>query len=292
VRVLAWNVSSDAFVRDAATFKALLTRADADILLFDEVGPTTTETQLRAALAGRARAGSDGWHIAIGQSGGRQRGVIASRQPTERLPELSEGVPYPTPDRDRIYDRMVAAKANLLANSMDGGIPVNGAIAMAGPRRLLLITVDLQCCGQGSTSWEEDKRRAETRELRRRIEQVLTRTRVDGVIVAGDFNLVSGPLPLVILSGPYPLPHGGLIAAELRHLDGTETWTWDGRGTPFPSSTIDFVLYNPRALRLRTGYILDSADLSRAELDRLGLEPESAIRLSKHLPLVAEFAWH
>src|SRR5262245_30932370 len=102
VRVLAWNVSSDAFVRDAATFKAVLTRADADILLFDEVRPTTTETQLRAALAGRARAGSDGWHIASGQSGGRQRGVIASRQPTERLPELSEGVPYPVPDRDRI----------------------------------------------------------------------------------------------------------------------------------------------------------------------------------------------
>jgi hypothetical protein len=55
---------------------------------------------------------------------------------------------------------------------------------------------------------------------------------------------------------------------------------------------MDFVLYSPHTLRLRTGYILDSADLSRAELDRLGLDPESATRLSKHLPLVTEFLWH
>lgn len=292
VRVLAWNVSSNAFVRDAAAFKALLSRADADILLFDEVAPTTTEIQLRAALAGRAGAGSNGWHIAFGQSGGRQRGVIVSREPLERLPELSEVVPYPVADRDRIYDRMVDAKADLPGYSMDGGIPVNGAIVMAGPRRLLVVVIDLQCCGNDPASWEEDRRRAEARELRRRIEQVLARTRVDSVIVAGDFNLVSTPLPLVILSGPYPLPHGGLIAAELRHVDGTETWTWDGQGTPFPSRPMDFVLYSPRALRLRAGYILDSADLSRAELDRLGLEPASAIRLSKHLPVVAEFVSH
>jgi hypothetical protein len=55
---------------------------------------------------------------------------------------------------------------------------------------------------------------------------------------------------------------------------------------------MDFVLYSPDALRLHTGYILDSADLGRAELDRVGLEPQSAVRLSKHLPLVAEFVWH
>ena len=291
VRLLSWNVSSDAFVRDPATFRALLTKADADILLFDEVSPATTEAQLRAVLAGRRREGSNDWHISVGSSGGRQRGVIASRQPLERLPALSEVVPYPAAERDRLHNRMVAANADRPGSSMDGGIPVNGALVTTGGRRLLVVIVDLQCCGNDPASWEEDRRRVEAAELRRRIEEVLQRTRVDGVIVAGDFNVVNTPLPLVALSGPYPPPHAGLIAAELRQLDGTETWTWDGRGSPFPSRPMDFMLYGPHALQLRTGYILDSADLGRTELDKLGLSVDSAGRLSKHLPLVAEFVW-
>jgi Endonuclease/Exonuclease/phosphatase family len=291
LRLLSWNVSSDAFVRDPATFRALLTRADADILLFDEVSPATTEAQLRAALAGRRREGSNDWHISVGSSGGRQRGVIASVQPLERLPELSEVVPYPAAERERLHKRMVAADADRPAYSMDGGIPVNGALVTTGARRLLVVIVDLQCCGNDPASWEEDRRRVEAAELRRRIGGVLKRTRVDGVIVAGDLNLVSTPLPMVSLSGPYPAPHAGLIAAELLHVDGSETWTWDGRGSQFPSRPMDFILYGPHALQLRTGYILDSADLGRTELDKLGLTVESAGRLSKHLPLVAEFVW-
>jgi len=291
VRLLSWNVSSDAFVRDPATFRALLTKADADILLFDEVSPATTEAQLRAVLAGRRRDASNDWHISVGSSGGRQRGVIASRQPLEPLPALSEVVPYPAAERDRLHNLMVAANADRPGYSMDGGIPVNGAVVTTGGRRLLVVIVDLQCCGNDPASWEEDRRRVEAAELRRRIEEVLKRTRVDGVIVAGDFNVVNTPLPLVALSGPYPVPHAGLIAAELRQLDGTEAWTWDGRGSPFPSRPMDFMLYGPHALQLRTGYILDSADLGPTELDKLGLTVESAGRLSKHLPLVAEFVW-
>ena len=290
-RVLSWNVSDDAFVRDPAGFKAMLTRADADILLFDEVGPATTERQLSAVVAGRRREGSNAWHIAVGRSGGRQRGVIVSRQPVESLPELSGAVPYPPRDRERIHKRMLEADADRPGYSMDGGIPVNGAIVRAAGRRLLVVILDLQCCGDDPASWEEDRRRVETGEIRTRIEQVLKRTTVDGVIVAGDFNLVSTPLPMVIMSGPYPLPHGGLIAAELRQLDGIETWTWDGTGSPFPSRAMDFVLYSPNALRLRSGFILDSADLPRGELDRLGLESDSARRLSQHRPLVTEFVW-
>ena len=290
VRLLSWNVSSDAFVRDAASFRALLTRADADVFLLDEVSPAATETQLRAALPRRREGGND-WHISLGLSGGRQRGVIISRQPLEPVPELSQVLPYPTAERDRLHKRMLAAKADNPDYSMDGGIPVNGALVMTGARRLLVVIVDLQCCGEDPASWEEERRRVETAQVRRRVEEVLKRTRVDGVIVAGDLNLVSTPLPMVILSGPYPSPHDGLIAAELRHVDGTETWTWDGRGSPFPSRPMDFMLYSPRALLLRTGYILDSADLARAELDKLGLAPQSAARLSQHLPLVAEFGW-
>jgi endonuclease/exonuclease/phosphatase family metal-dependent hydrolase len=290
VRILSWNVSDDAFVRDPAAFRALMRRADADILLLDEVSPATTDSQLRDALP-ETTSDDDLWHIDVGASGGRQRNVIASRFALEPAPEFSAVVPYPSDDRDGIQTRMIADGETGPHYSMDGGIPVNGAIVLAGTRRLLVVSVDLQCCGNDPDSWQEERRQVEAREVRRLVAQVLARTRVDGVIVAGDLNLVNTPLPLMILSGPYPSPHDGLIAPVLRHLDGQETWTWDGRGTPFPSRPMDFVLYGPHALALREGYVLDSADLSQAELERRGLEAESVARLSAHRPVVGTFAW-
>ncbi len=292
VRVFSWNLSSDAFVKDPAAFRALVRRARADVLLLDEVSPSTNEQQIRDALAGLTANRADQWYIDYGASGGRQRGVIVSRMPLERLPEFSDVVPYPEAARRRLHERMAAAGDLEPAFSMDGGIPVNGVVALVGTRRLLLVTTDLQCCGNDPGSWQEERRIVEAGEIRRRIRLVLERTRVDGLIVAGDFNLVSTPLPMVALSGPYRPPHAGLIAAELRHLDGSEAWTWDGRGTPFPSRAMDFVLYGPHALTLRSGYILDTADLPQSELDQLGLLAGSAGRLSAHRPLVAEFAWH
>ena len=290
VRVLSWNVSDDAFVREPAAFRALMRRADADILLLDEVSPTTTDPQLRDALPD-ITSGDEVWHIDRGASGGRQRNVIASRFALERAPEFAAVVPYPGDDRDRIQMRMTASGETGPHYSMDGGIPVNGAIVVAGMRRLLVVSIDLQCCGDDPDSWQEERRQVEVREVRRLVAQEIARTRVDGGIVAGDLNLVNTPLPLMILSGPYPSPHAGLIAPDLRHLDGRETWTWDGRGTPFPSRPMDFILYGPHTLALREGYILDSVDLSQPERERLGLEAESAARLSAHRPLVGTFAW-
>lgn len=292
VRVFSWNVSNDAFVEDPAAFRALVRKARPDILLLDEVAPTTNEQQIRAALAGLTPDGKDRWYVDFGTSGGRQRGVIVSRLPLEPLPEFADIVAYPAGERDRLSARMSAMGSIDPLFSMAGGIPVNGVIVMAGARRLLVVNTDLQCCGGEPGSWQEDRRRVEAEELRRRIGKVLERTRVHGIIVAGDFNLVGTVLPLVALSGPYRLPHAGLIAAELRHLDGRETWTWDGRGTPFPSRAMDFVLYGPHALALRRGYVLDTADLAQSELDDLGLQPDSVGRLSAHRPLVAEFVWH
>ena len=289
--MLSWNVAETAFVRDVDAFRGHLAQARPDILLLDEVLPTAAGTPLADALApiGSAHAGE--WQLVVGDSGGRQRGVIASRLPLEPLQELAGPVPYPAADRERLEARMVAAKEARPVYTMEGGIPVSGAIVQLGSRRLLVVAADLQCCGGTPDSWQEERRRVETREIRRRVAQVLARTRVDGVIVAGDLNLVNTPLPLMILAGPYPAPHHGLLAAELTHLGGTDTWTWDGRGTPFPSRPMDFLLYDPRALELREGYVLDSADLAPAELARLGLQPEASSRLSDHRPLVASFAW-
>lgn len=291
VRILSWNISDDAFVSEKREFQSLLLWADPDVILLDEVEPPVREEELMKSL-GTLRPGTDEtWTINIGVSGGRQRCIVASRAPQESLAEFSSIVPYS--DADRRYLREHMSKEDLAYSeySMDGGIPVHGAIILAGGRRLLTVIADLQCCGNDQGSWQEYRRRAEAREIRQLIRQVLKRTSVDGILVAGDFNLVNGPMPLVVLSGPYSANHGGMIAAELYHPDTSDSWTWDGRRTPFPSGTLDFQLYGPRGLVMQSGFILDTEFLPPETLREHKLESGMSGRTGRHRPLVAEYGW-
>jgi hypothetical protein len=290
IRVLSLNVAEDSFVTHQAEFRALILRADADIWLLDEVAPWTNAEQLERVLA---EPGSDAsLHIDFGRSGGRQVSVIASLFPLESLEEFSGVVPYPEAGRREILRRMSPTDLSNRNWSMDDGIPVNGAVVLVNNRRLLAVVADLQCCGDSPESWQEVRRLVEVREIRRLIRQVLDRITVGGIILGGDFNLVISRDPLQVLTGPYHAPHTKLIPVECYHLDGSSTWTWDGRGTPFPSGTLDFQLYDSQALALRASFILDSEDLPPEELDRLGIEHKTSSQLSDHRPLVVEYVWH
>lgn len=291
IRVLSWNVSSNAFVRRPEDFQALLRMADADVLLFDEVRPAADAGKLRKVLDNVQSERGSGWNVDYGISGGRQRGVIASRAPLESLPEFSTIIPYPEPAKAQILQAMSARERADSDLSMEHGIPVNGALVLTGERRLLVVIADLQCCGDNADSWQEYRRRVESREIRERIRQVLNRTEVDSVILAGDFNLVNTAFPLALLAGPYPYPHSGLIPVEVYHADGSTAWTWDGRGTPFTSGTLDFQLYTPHTLNVRGSIILDTEDLSPEALKQHALETGMSRRLSRHRPLLVIYGW-
>jgi endonuclease/exonuclease/phosphatase family metal-dependent hydrolase len=294
--VLSWNISGDAFASHPHEFRALLAYAAPDIVMLDEVDPKTTAAQLLAALPPRKSAShrdtaNNPWHISFGTSGGRQRDVIASREPLEELQEFAEVVPYPDDARRQIMQRMSATDQIRWGPSMDSGVAVNGAIVLTRGRRLLVVIADLECCGDDPESWAELKRRVEAKEIRRVIRQVIERVPVDGIVLAGDFNLVSTAIPLLLMTGPYDTPHSGLIAAELYHRDGAATWTWDGRGTPFPSRAIDFQIYGPNALRVARGTVLDTEDLTANPMETHGLKPDWSIKLSNHRPLVVQYLW-
>jgi len=291
IRILSWNISDDAFVAEQEEFQSLLLWADPDVVLLDEVAPSADLGKLHLALAGLRSGGDEAWNVDLGISGGRQRCVVASRAPQEAVPEFSSIIPYHEADRRYILEHMSARERSHPDFSMAGGVPVNGAIILTAGRRLLTLVADLQCCGDGPESWQEYRRRVEAREIRALVRQVLERTRVDGIVFAGDFNLVNGPTPLVLLTGPYRLPHAGLISAELYHSDGAGTWTWDGRGTPFPSNTLDFQLYGPHSLELRSGFILDTEGLSPEALEQHGLQSSTSKRTGRHRPLLAEYGW-
>ncbi|MCF2946516.1 endonuclease/exonuclease/phosphatase family protein [Paraglaciecola aquimarina] len=291
VNVFSWNISGDAFIKKPELFKSLIEKSKADILLLDEVTDKANEAQLLKALPASNFKGKRNWYVNLGASGGRQRTIIASRYPIETLPEFQKIVAYPDVDKARLQELIIKGGELKYAQSLDTGISVNGAIILHQDKRLLLVSLDLECCGSDPSSWEEDKRRVEAREIRKQIKRITKRIRVDGIIVAGDLNLVSTVTPLVIMSGPYDKPLSGLIAAELTHIDGRQTWTWDGRGTKFPSRVLDLVIYSPTSLKLNNGYIFNPELISLEARKSLNLSGKNVEKVFDHLPLITKFSW-
>ncbi|MGA8204272.1 MAG: endonuclease/exonuclease/phosphatase family protein [Woeseiaceae bacterium] len=290
-RVISWNISDDAFVSEKQAFRSILRWANPDVVLLDEVGPTADTEVLRSHLAALRPGEKETWSIDVGRSGGRQRDLIATRWDITPLSEFFSNVPYPENDRRRLSGMMSPEDREEPDWSMDGGIPVNGAIIRIGNRSLLAVIADLQCCGSGPESWQELRRRVEARTIRTLIRKVLETHSVDGVIFAGDFNLVNSTFPMALLLGPYPGPHSGLVPAELYLPNRDVSWTWDGRGTPFPSNTLDYQLYCPFGLDMHSGFVVDAEESSPEQRQRFGLEENTSKLTGRHRPLVVEYSW-
>jgi endonuclease/exonuclease/phosphatase family metal-dependent hydrolase len=291
-RILSWNISNDAFENEAEEFLSILRWADPDVVLLDEVSPHSDPEKLRAALEALRPGNKESWNISVGVSGGRQRDVIASRAPQETLPEFSSIVAYPDADRQYVLENMSQEERLNPGLSMDYGIPVNAAILVIGGKRLLVVITDLQCCGDSPESWQEYRRQVEAREIRHRIEQVLERTEIDSLVIAGDFNLVNGNAAATLLKRPYTICSEDLSAAKLFHPDNDNNWTWDGRNTPFPNGILDFQFYCTQSLEMRSGLILDTEALAPQMLEKHGLDRDTVKRTGRHRPLLAEYRWH
>jgi endonuclease/exonuclease/phosphatase family metal-dependent hydrolase len=150
--------------------------------------------------------------------------------------------------------------------------------------------IDLQR-GAGTPDWQEARRLIEVREIQRMLQQVLQTTRVDAVLLAGDFNAVSTGLPLARITNPYPEPHVAIVPVQAVHLDGSESWTWDGRGTPFPTQALDFSLYSPGSLAPVNALAFSTEDLSAGALAEADLQSGTSRLVSDHLPIVADYRW-
>ena len=284
--VISWNVSDDAYVREPETFQRVLAWADPDIILLDEFEPSRKSAHLDELFPA-----PDGWNVHIGASGGRQRQVIASRTTVIPMAEFAEQIDYPKAVRDRLWREMSERQRANPSWVMDGGIAATGAIVERDNRRLLIVVADLQCCGDTPQSWQESRRRYEASVIRSRIRDVLEREPVDALLLAGDFNLVTGAFTLSILGGPYAAPVGGAMPAEIYHDDGVSAWTWDGRDTPFPNGVLDFQLFSPGTLGYTSTRILDTELVDKDELERSGLERDALLKTGRHRPLLVRYHW-
>ena len=290
-RVVSWNISGDSHVTNMVEFRAMMQHMRPDVLVMDEVIPSTTALQLQEILAGIDPLDDSPWNVDFGASGGRQRGVIASRWPLERAFAFSGVIAYPDEPRQRIGAQMTEQDHQWNRYSMDGGIPVNGAIVQVNEHQLLVVSVDLQCCGGTADDWQEYRRQIEAKVVRELTTLELSTRKVDGAIVVGDLNSVGTLFPVDILTGPDKAPHLQFTIAEILHLDEQSDWTWDGRGTAFPSSILDYQLYSPAGLEIQSSYVFDTEDLDATTLNALGLSIDSSNELSRHRPLVSDYYW-
>jgi hypothetical protein len=290
LRVLVWNVSRSQFFEHQKGYIKALSAVDADLLILDEMPADRSIDDVRAVLAQIDSRREPDWQIAYGSSGDNQRTVFALRGHVQALPEFAF-LPYPESIRKQLTGMFSEGPQRLgMQQKLDGGIASFGVEARIGKHSALLVGVDLTCCGDSDDAWEEQARIVEAKEIRAALDQAWAQRRVDAVIVAGDFNAVRGRKPLLPIQGDSSSGDGYLRVAEAAHANGTELWTWDGRGTPFPSRPLDFILHND-GLQLLHALVFDPETMTRRERKRLGLRRESLTPLSAHRPVIADFAW-
>lgn len=287
-RVVSWNVGRETFFTRADSMGALLRPLAPDLLLLDEVagGHSTREVE---DVLNRILPGERPWRAVYGTSGGSQRGVIAVRGAAPVVAPAFAGVlPYPDSTR-AIIPPDDAGAAAWLDSRLRANVPVTGAVVEMGGRRLLAVTVDLESGGEPGGP-RDRLRRIEALAIRDALAAAVRAGGVDGVLVAGDFNLVASRDPLDILAAGPDVDGSGLAAMLPLRLDGTTAATWEKWEEPFTPSRLDFVLVGDARLGAERAFVFRAADLPPAWRAHHGLA-EDASRVTDHLPLVTDLRW-
>lgn len=282
LRVLSWNVSRAQFFAQPERSVALLRLANADLLLLDEMPRDANPDAIRSLLE-QVAAGP--WHVVLGGTGGNfERASVSARWPLQRVTRFDR-LKYPKRAMRR-WIRAAGEHAERLRESLPSGMAAVAAITEVDDRRLLLVSFDLQCCGDQAGAWEEDRRQVEAQLLWQAIEDTRREQRIDGVLLGGDVNNVQGDAVLDRLRGAGA--HGALTVVAATRADGSD-WSWDGRDTPFASKRIDHLLHHG-VLQLRQARLLDSEDFTAARAAALGVAVDWSRLQSRHRPIVADFS--
>jgi hypothetical protein len=189
-------------------------------------------------------------------------------------------------------DCVIATRWKLTAVPADG--PHYAVAVVHTPTSGPLLVMSIHPDAGGYIGDRRDRKRVlQVRQIVRTIERFragtlgleLRRYRNAPIVVVGDYNLVGSREPMNMLEAPgVELTHW-----KLRNLvDGTiQTWRAGGNET-FAPGMLDCVAYDARRLQRKKGFILDTAKLTPAELNRYNLQADDS-RFSDHLMLVSDF---
>jgi hypothetical protein len=291
-RVVSWNVGREDMFQQPDVFGAILRALAPDLLLLDEVAGGHSAEEVEALL-NRILPGDQPWRAVYGVSGGSQRGVIATRGPAPRLvAPFDRVIPYPDSTPALIAGDTTRGMQAWLQSRLGSNVPATGAVVEIGGRRLLAVTVDLESGGAPGNA-QDRLRRIEAAAIRDAAEAaLLTGTRpagVDGILLAGDLNLVGTRAPLEILAAPAADGPPFTVAHPLR-LDGASSTTWENPDEPFTPGRLDFVLLHPGMMAVAGGFVFSSADLPPEWRAQHGLT-ETTSRVTDHLPVVTDLRW-
>lgn len=283
-RVVSWNVGRETFFAKADSLGALVRPLAPDLLMLDEVAGGHSVEEVEAVL-NRILPGDRPWRAVYGTSGGSQRGVIALRGAAPTVSPAFAGVlPYP----DSVHG-LAPAEDAWLRDRVGSHVPATGAVVEIGGRRLLAVTVDLESGGTPG-SRRDRLRRIEALAIRDAVAAAVRAGGIDGVLVAGDLNLVASRDPLDILAaGPDAYGSALQVLLPLR-LDGASATTWEDPDQPFTPGRLDFVLVGDGALAVAGGFVFRTGDLSPAWRELHGVDAEAS-SATDHLPVVTDLRW-
>ena len=270
IRMMSWNAASGALIRNPEPFVRVLAAINPDVIFLQELTERSSASQLESFLNQRLSSEtSNEWTVIFGEGGGNLRCAVASKLPLE-LAEPFEVLPYPDwPDRS---------------------LRVAGAVITTANRRLLCVSVHFRCCG-GIGSQQDFIRILEAETIREELRKLTESGSIDGVIVAGDLNLVGSRRPLDLLTTRLALTDLSLIEAEPYQLDSLSNATWSDRKQPFVPGRLDYLLFSQRTLAAPSSFVFDTHDLSPPTLRRLGLRTDDTGSASDHFPVVVDVQW-
>ena len=270
LRMMSWNAANGALLENPEPFSRVLAAIDPDVIFLQELTDRHSASQLESFLNQRLSSEtSSDWAVVFGEGGGNLRCAVASKLPLESA-EPFELLPYPDwPQRS---------------------LRVAGALVQFANRRLLCVSVHLRCCG-AIGSQQDFIRILEAETIREELRKLAESGSIDGVIVAGDFNLVGSRRPLDLLTTRLDIAGLSLIEAEPYQLDGLSNATWSDRKQSFVPGRLDYLLFSQNTLAVLNSFAFDTHDLSPPTLHRLGLKNDDAGSASDHYPVVADIQW-
>jgi hypothetical protein len=284
IRLLEWNVSDSAWVKNEGAARAVLKHADPDVVVLIQIHPSLSAQDVKRVLSGLRGPQDTIWNVSFRGGGALEHTAIASREAFTELTEF-ENIPFPSTRGDA----QRAIPADPTERGVKASVPITAVTLGFKSKSLMIVGLHFTCCGT-IDSWREQRRRIEADEVRKRIQSAMARTHPDGVIVAGDMNLVTGRAALdTILESVTERKLAPMIRVDALHLDGWSDWTWDGRGTQFNGGRLDNVAYSSGSLQAVFSRIWDTEDMPADTLEAHGLEATMSQTINRHRPVVVDF---
>lgn len=284
LRVVQWNVASERFRQNAMGFARVLGALEPDVILLDEVYGDVSPAELEDFFTLPALAPRGPWTFALGEGGGRQKSVVASR--LELRPEGTLGrIEYPadsiTALRDEFPDSAVARALELEARI---SLSAAGAWVNYDGTEVLFGAVDFQSRGHDG-SYFDRLREVQATMVRSAVREV---ARGAPVVLGGDLNLVGSRRPLERLAARLDGEEDLVAAPALRLLDRSYATWRSARVVDFTPGRLDFVLVPSTRFDVDRAFVFDAEDVKDGLLESLGINRDDNRTTSDHLPVVVD----